>query len=259
MTYAAGTVTVNSVTAQTANLTATAATGGTGPYTYQWYRSTTANFTPGAGNLITGATALTLADTGLVPNTIYHYKIRATDTGNANATADSADTVVTTAQNVPSMNALVQSTIAGQVDLRFSSNVLSVVIDATQTTPVYPGQAMKIVGTNAGGVLKVVACTSSTDDVAGFLNYDVKANAFNAGDAAEMSIAGNCMYLYATTAINSGAKVELDPTLATAAVAAAVGSSGNSIVGWAYDQATAPGAMLRVMLGSGGVLGSVKA
>jgi len=52
MSITAGTITLNSFTYSTANLTATAATGGTGPYTYQWYRSTTTGFTPGAGNIL---------------------------------------------------------------------------------------------------------------------------------------------------------------------------------------------------------------
>jgi lysophospholipase L1-like esterase len=50
-----GTVTSSSISAST-----TAASGTTGPYTNQWYASTTSGFTPGAGNLIAGATGLNL-------------------------------------------------------------------------------------------------------------------------------------------------------------------------------------------------------
>ena len=35
----------------------------TGPYTYQWYKSGTSGFTPGAGNIIAGATSQTYFDT----------------------------------------------------------------------------------------------------------------------------------------------------------------------------------------------------
>lgn len=56
-------------------------TGGTAPYNYQWYRSTTANFTPGAGNLLSGATSAMLLDsTGLSGgNVIYFYICRVGD------------------------------------------------------------------------------------------------------------------------------------------------------------------------------------
>lgn len=83
-----GTASLSSVTSSTINITCGAASSGTSPYTYQWYRSTTANFTPGAGNLLSGATSLTYADSAsLSAGTTYYYKCRTTD--NAAQTADS--------------------------------------------------------------------------------------------------------------------------------------------------------------------------
>ena len=73
----------------TANLASTAASGGTGPYTYQWHRSTVSGFTPGGGDALAGQTALTLADTGLTAGTTYYYVLVATDTGTS-ATINSA-------------------------------------------------------------------------------------------------------------------------------------------------------------------------
>lgn len=83
----AGTASLSSATDSALNLTCTAASGGTSPYTYQWHRSTTANFTPGAGNVLSGATSLTYSDTTAAANTTYYYRLRVTD--NASATADS--------------------------------------------------------------------------------------------------------------------------------------------------------------------------
>lgn len=57
----------------------TNAIGGTAPYAYQWYRSTTPGFTPGGGNIVGGATNQTLNDTGLTDGTTYYYKNVVTD------------------------------------------------------------------------------------------------------------------------------------------------------------------------------------
>jgi hypothetical protein len=59
-------------------LVAPAASGGTAPYTYQWYMSTTAGFTPGAGNLVAGATGLSFQANPL-PNVPTYYVCKATD------------------------------------------------------------------------------------------------------------------------------------------------------------------------------------
>lgn len=75
----------------TGNGTATvtvAPAGGTAPYTYQWYRSTASGFTPGAGNIVSGATSATLADTGLTNGTVYYYKCNITDAVAANVTSN---------------------------------------------------------------------------------------------------------------------------------------------------------------------------
>lgn len=77
-------VTIGSISAigtggVTANLSAGAALGGTAPYTYQWYRSITSGVTPVVGNILSGQTALSIADSGLSPGQTYYYIIVATD------------------------------------------------------------------------------------------------------------------------------------------------------------------------------------
>jgi hypothetical protein len=235
-----------SVTSTTVNLSDTGATGGVGPYTYQWYRSTTSGFSPGAGSLIAGATSLTLADTGLIPNTLYYYVLVATDTGNGNATANSAQLAVTTAATTLNPNQFAQTPIVGMIDLRFDYDTVSVLIDVSQATPLYAGMAVKVVQ-SSDGVPKVVGCAADSDNVFGFINFDIKTIQYVAGNAAEISQAGNVMYLYATGAILRGTQVTLDLTTG-GGIAQATGSSGNSIVGWAFDQAAAAGALIRVKL-----------
>lgn len=82
-----GTASLLSASATTVTVTCGAASGGTPAYSYQWHRSTTANFTPGAGTVLAGATTLTYADTTAAAGTTYFYKCRVTD--NAAQTADS--------------------------------------------------------------------------------------------------------------------------------------------------------------------------
>lgn len=246
MTLTAGAITLVTALAQSAVLTATAATGGTNPVAYQWSRSTTTGFTPGAGNRIAGATSLSLTDTGLIPNTVYYYKLEATDSAGSPATVIYTQVAVTTAAATSSQNAFGMAVVAGIVDLRFPTDTVSVVIGSGQATGLVPGSAVKIVD-NTSGVPEVIGCTANADDCAGFLNFDGKTTAFVAGQAAEMSMSGNCMYLFATGAIGKGKQVTLD-VAAPASVAQAVGSSGAALVGWAYDKAVGHGSLIRVKL-----------
>lgn len=94
MPLTTGTASQTSHSDRTADLACTAASGGTSPYTYQWYRDTSPGFTPGSGNLLSGKTALILADTGLDPKTDYYYILRVTDS--VAATDDSNEVHVTT-------------------------------------------------------------------------------------------------------------------------------------------------------------------
>lgn len=246
MSLAAGALSQVSVTPTTANLSSAAATGGTGPYTYQWYRATTSGFTPGGGNILTGKTALTLADTGLIPGTQYYYEVIATDTGNSNVTASSAQLGVLTQNPTQNISAFAQSPQLGMIDLRFDYNSVSVQIDSSQSGGLAAGAAVKIVD-SADGVPKVVGCSANSNEVMGFINYDIKSRLFFANDAAEISMAGNVMYLYATGAIARGVQVSLDLTT-NGGVRAAASHTGDDIVGWAFDKAPAAGALFRVFI-----------
>jgi hypothetical protein len=87
---AAGSITATTVKI---DLTADASTGGTSPYTYQWYGSTTSGFTPGAGNLLSGQTAQNLAAYTVTTGNTYYFVRRTTD--NVSATADTSQYTVT--------------------------------------------------------------------------------------------------------------------------------------------------------------------
>lgn len=244
MATTAGALSQVSVGPTTANLSSAVATAGTGPYTYQWYKSTTSGFTPGGGNIIAGATALTLADTGLIPNTQYYYKVVATDSGAVAGT--SAQLAVATSAPTLGINQFAPSTFLGVLDMRFNTESISVQIDTSQATPLSGGGAVKVVN-SLGGIPKVIGCAANSDDVFGFINYDVKSVSFPALSLAEISQAGNVMYLYATGVIARGARVQLDLST-NGGVAALVGSSGADYVGYALDASAAGGTLIRVKL-----------
>ena len=243
MATTAGALSLVSKGSTVASVLSAVATGGTAPYTYQWYKSTTTGFTPGAGNLIAGATALALSDSGLIPSTTYYYKVIATDSGSVAGT--SSQLAVLT--NVPdiSQNAFLQAPFLGMIDMRFDGDTVSVEIDSSQATPLLAGAAVKVVN-SLDGVPKVVGVAANSDDVFGFINFDIKSGNFQAGDRCEISQAGNVIYLYATAAIARGARCQLD-ILSPGGVTALVASSGADIVGYAYDQGVT-GQLLRVRL-----------
>jgi hypothetical protein len=246
MSLTAGVISLTAVQSNAAQLVVTAASGGTGPYTQQWYRSESTGFSPGAGNLISGATGLSLNDTGLIPNSIMYYKVVFTDTGNSNITVTATQLAVTTLPSALSQNQFAQSPTVGMVDLPYDYNTIAAQIDSSQATALYQGMAVKIVN-SAGGVPKVVGCAANSDDVFGFINFNLKNVSFQAGDACEISQSGNVMWLYATAAIARGTQVQLD-ILSAASVAPKTGSSGADIVGFSLDKAAAFGDLIRVRL-----------
>lgn len=245
MVLAVAAISVVEQLSNSVRLSSAGASGGVGPYTYQWYKSTTSGFMPGGGNIIAGATSLSLTDTGLIPNTTYYYVLQATDTGDSNATEDSAQKTTLTSGESLSPNQFSQTTVRGVLDLAYNSNTRSVEIDVSETEVLWPGCPVKIVD-SAGGVPKVIACTADTDNVLGFINYNIKNATFAAGQMCEISLAGNVMWLYATAAIARGAHVALD--IINNGVKPVSGSGGEDIVGWAYDKAAAAGELIRVNL-----------
>lgn len=246
MAVTAGALSLVSKSASQVKAVSAAASGGTGPYTYQWYRSTTSGFTPGGGNILSGKTSLDLTDDTVIGGTTYYYKVVATDTGDSNVTDESAQLAVSTDINAQNPNQFAQRSVLGMLDLRFNPNTVAVQIDSSEAGVLYAGQAVKMVD-SAGGVPKVVACTADSDQVLGFLNYNIKNVGYSAGDAAEISMNGNCQFLRATAAIARGARVVVN-VLTIGGVTAVSGSGGERIVGWAYDKASNPGDLIRVMI-----------
>lgn len=247
MSLTAGTLSQVSVGPTSATIASTAASGGTGPYTQQYYISTSSGFSPGGGNIVTGATSLTSVISGLIPLTQYYVKVVYTDTGASNATITSTQLAIATTVSVLNPNQFNQTSYIGVLDQRFNYNTTAVQIDSSQATPVFSGCAVKVVSGSTGGVPKVIQCAADSDEVFGFINWPLKDAQFVANSPCEISQAGNVIYLYATTAISTGAQVTLDVTT-QGGVGAAVGSSGANIVGYAMSPASAAGQLVRIKL-----------
>jgi hypothetical protein len=246
MAVTAGALSKVSVQATSDVLSSAVATGGTGPYTYQWYQSTVSGFAPGPSNLVAGATSVAPSNqmfTGLQPGTTYYYIVVATDTGAGNATSNSAQLAVVTAP-AQSPNQVTQSPVAGMPDQKYSYNTKAALIDVSEVNQSIAGSAVKIVSTSKG-VMKVVKCTADTDQVLGFIVYDVKSQFFTIGDRCEIAQGGDVLYLISVGAISAGQQVQLDLTY-EGGVKAISGGSGANLVGWAMDSASGDGQLIRI-------------
>lgn len=243
MTLTAGVISLISASSNTATLSATAASDGTPPYTQQWYRDTSGTgFTPGAGNILTGQTELSLTDNNLVPNTQYFYKLVYTDA--VPDTAISTAFVVTTLPVSQGMNQFAMTAILGAIDLiSGSKNVVSALIDATQLTPLYAGQRIKFFNSPYALPTIVAAGTSMPS---GYIIYDPKSQNFPAGSRCEIARTLECMWLYSTSPIVRGAQVSIDPNVAYGVQA--LSGSNLPIVGEAYDQSIGAGQLIRIIL-----------
>jgi hypothetical protein len=143
-----------------------------------------------------------------------------------------------------------QSPVQGMLDLRFNAQTISCEIDSTSNGGLVPGQAVKMVD-SAGGVPKVVECDADSNDVFGFINYDLKSQSFAAGDMVEISaMRDNVMYMTASAAISRNAKVAIVVSGSKIVTA----SSGKMIVGRALDKASADGDLIRVIIDLPGAL-----
>lgn len=234
-----------------ASLSSAVATGGVGPYNYQWCRSTTNGFTPGPSNQIAGATALTLNDSGLQPGTTYYYVVETFDTGSGNLQVNSAQFTVNTELG-QLQNQFAQNQMAGLIDLRVGpTNLISAQVDpslASNAAPfnvIYPGQAVKIVANTVGGIPRVVPCQAKADQCIGFVAFNIKDLSYGVGQNLEVAMWGSTIWLYATGTIAQFAECCLDVTYV-----GGVQATGNTAtwVGQAIDGAGSGGGLIRVQL-----------
>lgn len=141
------------------------------------------------------------------------------------------------------INQFGQLPLQGQIDQLLSPNTIPCVVDLSQSGQLVAGQAVKLVD-NLGGPPKIIGCTADTDVVFGYINYSTKTSAYNPGDACQVSISWNVMYMTASAAIARGAPIK--PVISGQKIVTA--AAGNLVSGYAFDKATANGDLIRVLI-----------
>ena len=146
----------------------------------------------------------------------------------------------------PSLNKFSLSPVQGQLDLNLQPNTIAVQVGSGQATDLVPGQAVKMT-TGAGGLPIVIAAAADSDDIFGFLNYDLKDNSLGALAIGQISMRGNVMWMTAAGAIARGAKVNV--VIASVKVQTDA-AGGQTVIGRALDPASADGDLIRVLIGT---------
>ena len=151
---------------------------------------------------------------------------------------------------VQSPNQFVQAPVQGELDLQFNPTIVSGQVDVSSAGGLVAGQAVKMVD-SAGGVPKFVECALDTDDVYGFIRYDIKTITYAVGARVEVAAMYNSvMYMTSSAAIARNALVEI--VVAGSKVATAVATK--RVIGRAYDKATAADQLIRVTINLPGVI-----
>lgn len=142
------------------------------------------------------------------------------------------------------LNQFVQSVEKGMLDLTIGvRSVISCQIDSSSAGSLVAGQAVKLVNV-AGGIPNVVETNTASDDIFGFIVYNIKDQSYDAGEKVEIAFyRAAIMYMEASAAIVPQAKVMI-----SASQTVATATATNRIVGTALDKASASGALIRVMI-----------
>jgi hypothetical protein len=145
-----------------------------------------------------------------------------------------------------SPNQFSQTVEKGVMDLRLNPSIIPCVVKSDESVALVPGQAVKLVDV-AGGAPVVTLASADTDDIFGFVAYNIRNSSFAAGAAVEIcAIQGGVMYLEASAAIARGAEVMYVVTGQKIATASGVSKT---IIGKALDKASGDGSLIRVFFG----------
>lgn len=144
------------------------------------------------------------------------------------------------------LNQFTQAPVQGQLDLQSRMVTVSCQVsnNISSGATLAPGQAVKIDTANSGGIPKVLPLTANTDAADGFVIYDLKDQSFGVDARVEVAMFGEVMYMTSGAAISRNQRVEVNYSANTVIPAAGL----NPVVGWAFDDATASGQLIRIFI-----------
>ena len=180
-------------------------TGGVAPYAYTVYRSTTSNFTPGSGNILT---TLTGNSSGIVPSyqdgagtlgLIYHYKIGVTDSASTTVYTNQLDAASATQEiRIMYIGASNMTNNPGGGNGFYPWQKASFDLAAMTNASVYTSNIYTSYppGTNTNCMAYGGASTSQWTPTSGYIPSGGSVNLFNAAEAMAHTITGVQYFTY---------------------------------------------------------------
>lgn len=148
-------------------------------------------------------------------------------------------------------NQFSQAPVQGMLDLKAGSQGLIVegIVDSSSDGGLVAGQPVKMVDSGALGTPpKFVECAADTDDVFGFIVYDIKAATYAVGDRVTVASGfGAVMYMTASAAAARNAKAKI----VISGVKVVTESASGMCIGRFFDKPTADGDLVRVIINIG--------
>jgi hypothetical protein len=138
-------------------------------------------------------------------------------------------------------NQFAQTSALGAVDLAFSFNTKSAVINpnSVSTNPIQAGTVVKLIPGAVPGLIVDVAAAG--DKPYGVIVLSLKKNTYVAGDAVEIACKGDVIHLETSAAVNRNDLVQNDPTGPTIAT-----KTTGATLGRALGQVSGTGMLIRV-------------
>lgn len=146
------------------------------------------------------------------------------------------------------LNQFLPNRVRGEyLDWGLNADVIEAKIDASQETPLYAGDPVKIAATSTGK-LKVVAA-DATDKFVGFILYNPKHETAKAGDIVSVILRGGVMSCVTEEAIDAGTIVYYDAT--DGSITATPPAGAQSRVGVTFEKTSAVegGSLVPVWIG----------
>lgn len=134
--------------------------------------------------------------------------------------------------------------IKGRKVLPANTESFSGIIDADVSGTVVPATPMKIVATSAK-LPHFAPAASDSDNIIGFLEWNVIRAGYKAGDPCQISPDTNVMYMEVSGEINAGANVAMD---SYSNITVKTAGAGDKIIGYALESASASGQLIRVKI-----------